>query len=154
MIYTAPERIDFNRNKFKIFLAGTIDMGNSENWQKKLIDNTPKPEEIDFYNPRRVEWDESWEQDFESPQFFQQVTWEMDAMDKADLIIMNLLPGSKSPISLLELGMFAKSGKIMVCCPKAFYRSGNVHIVCNHYNIPCFETIEELLERVPQYHYM
>ena len=61
---------------------------------------------------------------------------------------MNLLPDSKSPISLLELGLFAKSGKLLVCCPKEFYRSGNIQIVCDKYNIPLFEDIMELLESV------
>ena len=66
-------------------------------------------------------------------------------MEKADYIIMNFLPGSKSPITLLELGLFAESGKLFVICPDEFYRSGNVQIVCNKYNIPLYKSIEELM---------
>ena len=52
---------------------------------------------------------------------------------------------SKSPITLMELGLFAKSKKLFVVCPDEFYRSGNVQIVCNKYNIPLYKSIEELM---------
>lgn len=153
---TPPNQIPNKGNDVKIFLAGTIDNGDSEDWQaiarKYLIRNFDKigytKKRLLVLNPRRVEWDASWEQKFESPQFFQQVSWEIDAMEKSNLIIMNFLPESKSPISLLELGLFAKSGKMMVCCPDEFYRSGNVQIVCNKFNIPLFKTLSELLENI------
>ena len=143
--------IDDNRLIKKVFLAGTIDMGNSENWQEKLINKLKEQtkgalfaKSYHIYNPRRTDWDSSWAQTFENPQFFQQVTWELDAMEKADYIIMNFLPDSKSPITLLELGLFAESGKLFVICPDEYYRSGNVQIVCNKYNIPLYKSIEEL----------
>lgn len=152
-IFTPPNRITISDNRLikKVFLAGTIDMGNSENWQEKFIQKLKEQTENGFfqksyhiYNPRREDWDEKWVQTFENPQFFQQVTWELDAMEKADYIIMNFLPDSKSPITLMELGLFAKSGKLYVICPDEFYRSGNVQIVCNKYNIPLYKSIEEL----------
>jgi hypothetical protein len=57
---------------------------------------------------------------------------------------MNFLPNSQSPITLLELGLKADSGKLMVICPDEFWRSGNVQIVCNKFNIPLFKSIEEI----------
>jgi hypothetical protein len=97
------------------------------------------------FHPRREDWDSSWTQDFENPQFFQQVTWELNALENSDLIIMYFSPGTKSPISVLELGIFAKSGKIRVVCPDPFWRKGNVDIVCQYYNIPLYENFETLL---------
>ena len=44
-------------------------------------------------------------------------------------------PKTKSPISLLELGLFSRSDKLMVICPDGFWRKGNVDIVCEKYNI-------------------
>ena len=152
-IITPQNRITISDNRLikKVFLAGTIDMGNSENWQEKFIQKLKEQNTKGFfgksyhiYNPRREDWDETWVQTFENPQFFQQVNWELDAMEKADYIVMNFLPDSKSPITLLELGLFAKSGKLFVICPDEFYRSGNVQIVCNKYNIPLYKSIEEL----------
>lgn len=131
---------DFTR----VFLAGTIEMGNSEDWQSnvtKLLADYP----ITILNPRRADWDSSWAQEFENPQFHQQVTWELNALDRADIIILNLLPDSKSPISLLELGLYASSGKLLVCCPEGFWRKGNVDIVCERFNIPLYNNIAELL---------
>ena len=153
-VFTPPNLINIPDNLLvkKVFLAGTIDMGNSENWQEKFIQKLQEQSNkgvfnkyYHIYNPRREDWDETWTQTFENPQFFQQVTWELDAMEKADYIIMNFLPDSKSLITLLELGLFAKSGKLFVICPDEFYRSGNVQIVCNKYNIPLYKSIEELM---------
>jgi hypothetical protein len=60
-----------------------------------------------IFNPRRNDWDSSWIQSYENPQFSQQVKWELNALEKSDLIIMYLDPETKSPISLLELGLHA-----------------------------------------------
>jgi len=119
-------------------------MGNSEDWQTK-VSNSLVDKPFTILNPRRVDWDSSWAQEFENPQFYQQVTWELNALDKADFIILYLLPDSKSPISLLELGLYANSGKLLVCCPDGFWRKGNVDIVCERFNVPVYENIEKLL---------
>jgi hypothetical protein len=59
-------------------------------------------------------------------------------------------PNTKSPISLLELGLFAKSGKMIVCCPNGFWRKGNVDIVAQRHGIQCVNTLEELIREVQQ----
>jgi len=61
--------------------------------------------------------------------FKEQVDWEMDLLDEADVIALYLQLDTMSPISLLELGLHAKDGKLVVCCPEAFWRRGNVQIV-------------------------
>ncbi len=151
-VFTPPQLIIQDRRRLSIFLAGTIDMGQSENWQKKFIDkysNIP----IDIYNPRRTNWDSAIKQDYEDPAFYQQVNWELDALEKADVIVMNFLHESKSPISLMEFGMFSKSGKMFVCSPKEFYRSGNIYIACNRYNVPIFATMNDLMYAVENSHH-
>jgi len=148
--FKPPQKTSLSLQKsVKIFLAGTIDMGASENWQdyvvKALECGISSGINVDLYNPRRTEWDNSLEQSFENPQFNQQVTWEMSNLDKADIIIINFLPNSKSPISLLEFGMYASSGKVLVACQKDFYRSGNISMVCEKHNIPLYENIDQLI---------
>lgn len=140
--FKPPQQIEL-RSKVSIFLAGTIDMGNSENWQETFKEDF-KDFDIDIYNPRREAWDNSLEQNFSNPQFYQQVNWELNALEKSKIIVLNLLPTSSSPISLLELGLFATNKKMYVCCPDEFYRAGNVQIVCDRFNIPLFKNIEEL----------
>ena len=96
-------------------------------------------------NPRRDGWDGSWEQRADNPQFFEQVSWELDMLDAADIVVMYLAPDTKSPISLLELGLYARSGKLKVCCPTGFWRRGNVEMVCKRYQIPLFENLDALI---------
>jgi hypothetical protein len=58
---------------------------------------------------------------------------------------MYFSPETKSPISLLELGLHAESSRMVVCCPPGFWRKGNVDIVCTRYNIPLFNDMESAI---------
>lgn len=130
-----------------VFLAGTIDMGNSVDWQQKFINQANAEENLSdvvVFNPRRASWDHSWTQSIENIQFSEQVNWELDAMENADVILLFLEGNSKSPISMMELGLFADSGKLMVCCEGGFWRKGNVDIVCKRKGIDQYQTLHEL----------
>ena len=116
-------------------------MDTAENWQVKICEHF-KYEDVILYNPRRDDWDSSWKQDMFDPNFFEQVNWELDKLEESDWIFIYFDPNTKSPISLLELGLFAKSDKIIVCCPIGFWRKGNVDIICMRYNLPLFEDFE------------
>ena len=142
--YKPPMNIALrNRARKSVFLAGSIEMGKAVNWQEEMSNYFHK-EGWDVLNPRRDDWDSSWVQTFENAQFYQQVNWELNALEHSDLIIMYFDPNTKSPISLLELGLFARSGKLRVVCPDGFWRKGNVEIVCNYYNIPFYNNINTL----------
>ncbi|MFT3682488.1 MAG: nucleoside 2-deoxyribosyltransferase domain-containing protein [Ferruginibacter sp.] len=145
-IYKAPQAFTITEGKL-IFLAGSIDMGNAMDWQSQVI-NFFKDKHCTILNPRRDDWDSNWKQSPDNAAFSEQVNWELDAMGRADLIIMNFLPGSQSPVTLLELGLMAASGKLKVCCPASFWRSGNVLIVCKRYNIPVYNDLAQLLSAV------
>jgi hypothetical protein len=121
----------------RLFLAGSIEMGAAEDWQTRL---TGKLLEsgigCDILNPRRDDWDSSWRQSIDDPQFSEQVRWELNAMERSDVICFYFSPGTQSPITLLELGLWARdcghTTKI-VCCPDGFWRKGNVDVVCDRY---------------------
>ena len=150
MIITAPNPITLrDHNKISIFLAGSIEMGAAINWQEDAIEVFGANFEI--FNPRRENWDKSWEQNILDPCFYQQVVWELSALEAADFIVMYFDPSTKSPISLLELGLHARSGKLCVICPEGFYRKGNVDIVCELYNIPMFENFQEIKNYIYNY---
>ena len=121
-------------------------MGKSADWQKQVEQYFEPFADYTLLNPRRDDWDSSWVQEFESPNFYQQVNWELRGLERADSILMYLDPETKSPISMLELGLFARSGKLMVCCPKGFWRRGNIEIVCENFAIPFYEDLAELLQ--------
>jgi len=138
-------------SEVSVFLAGTIDMGHSIDWQQKFIDKANTEEALDnviVFNPRRASWDNSWVQTIENAQFSEQVNWELDAMESADVILLFLEGNSKSPISIMELGLFADSGKLMVCCEEGFWRKGNIDIICKRKGIDQYKTFDELVTAV------
>jgi hypothetical protein len=132
-----------------VFLAGSIEMGKAEDWQTRL---TKALEDIDvtILNPRRDDWDSSWKQTIDNPQFSEQVNWELDALSLCDVIAMYFDPKTQSPISLLELGIFAKTKKLVVFCPEGFWRKGNVDIVCQKYHIDTVDSWEDFVSTVKE----
>ncbi len=133
---------DFTQNRMsKLFLAGSIEMGAAEDWQQKAVEKLA-PWNVAILNPRRDDFDPTAEQSIHDDYFRGQVEWELAALEAADAILLYFAPGTKSPISLLELGLFARTGKLVVCCPEGFWRKGNVDIVCAYYGIETAETIE------------
>jgi hypothetical protein len=127
-----------------VFLAGSIEQGKCEDWQSR-IEHKLASYEVTIFNPRRDSWDASLGQRMSNPVFRQQVNWEMDRLDEAKLILMYFSPETKSPISLLELGLHAKDEKLIVICPDGFWRKGNVEIVCYREGIPLFNELSDAL---------
>lgn len=133
---------------FSIFLAGTIDNGKSTDWQQQLIDNISDrvPDSLTIYNPRRDNWDDNADIDT----LRDQIDWEQKHLEICGIIVMVLLDDSKSPISLMELGEFCDSQKIMVFCTEKFYRFENVNDLCKRFQIPLYKTndIKEISDKV------
>jgi len=144
-VIKAPAPIE--KNSFSVFLAGSIEMGRAENWQQRverLLMNVPGT----IFNPRRDDWDDSWVQSIDNAQFREQVEWELEAQECADVIAMYFAPETLGPISLLELGLFAHSGKMIVCCSEGFWRKGNVDIVCHRYGVRRVGSLAELVAKI------
>lgn len=149
MIYKPPTAID-HRDKAKksVFLAGSIEMDTAINWQQHYGEVLKK--DFNVLNPRRESWDSTWEQTIENPYFKEQVEWELNGLAVADYILLFLAAGTKSPISLLEFGLYASSDKLLVVCEEGFWRKGNVDIVCQYYQINQYKTLEEALNQLLQ----
>jgi len=128
-----------------VFLAGSIEMGVAENWQD-IISDKLKLYRGTILNPRRDDWNSSWIQSIENEQFRQQVEWELNGLEAADFIVMYFDITTKSPITLLELGLFCRRLNLIVCCPSGFWRHGNVEIVCKKYGAIFCENKENLME--------
>lgn len=127
--------------KYSIFLAGSIEMGRADDWQSQVCEDF-KEFDINILNPRRKDWDSSWIQTIDNPHFREQVAWELKNLELADLILMYLQPNTLSPISMLEFGLYAKSGKMILCCPDGFWRKGNIDIVCGRNPVILTESFE------------
>ena len=141
----SPNKVILKEGYKTVFLAGSIEMGLATDWQNEII-TTLKDKNIIFLNPRRENWDSSWEQKITNEQFKEQVTWELDSLDMSDIIVMVFDGATKSPISLLEFGLHAKSEKMIVYCPEPFWRKGNVDILCERFNIKQVNSLEEIIQ--------
>jgi len=143
----APNKVVKIEGNISIFLAGSIELGNAVEWQQALISEF-KDSNITFLNPRSNDWDSTWEQSINNKQFSEQVNWELDSLESADHIVLYLDPNTKSPISLLELGLHATGGKLIVCCPDGFWRKANVDIVCQRNNILTLDSLDDLIKHI------
>ncbi len=146
-IIKPPEPIFCEEDTLSVFLAGSIEMGRAEDWQavlERALSDLP----VVMLNPRRDAWDASWEQSISNPEFRGQVEWELEGLERASLIAVYFAPDTKAPITLLELGLFAQSGRMVVCCPPGFWRRGNVEVVCARYGVPLVAELSELVRVV------
>lgn len=143
-ILKPPAPLSSTKNEISIFLAGSIEMGKAEDWQSK-IQIVFQNEAVTLYNPRRDDWDSTWKQTLDCENFVEQVEWELDALEKSDIIILYLDPNTKSPVSLLEFGLHARGGKLIVFCPEGFWRKGNVDVTGRYYNVKRVESFDELI---------
>lgn len=138
-----------------VFLAGSIEQGTAANWQDQLTlkllarFNT----DLTILNPRRDHWDDTWEQRADNPSFADQVHWELDAIAGCDLVLMYFDKRTRSPVTLLELGLIAGqwADNIVVCCPEGFWRKGNVDIVCRRFGVDMAHDLDEMVEYAAEY---
>jgi hypothetical protein len=142
-----PSPIVIPENQQSVFLAGSIEMGSAAEWQDEFA-GMLADKNITILNPRRKAWDSTWKQSIENPVFAEQVHWELEGLEKASIIVMYFSPETKSPVTMLEFGLFANSGKLIVCCPEGFWRKGNIDMVCQRYGIPQVSDLKQLAEAV------
>lgn len=143
-VITPPSRLEGKVKRPAVFLAGSIEQGKARKWQNEFIECL-KDDCVIVCNPRRKDWNKDWPNEITFPPFVEQVNWELDHLESASVIAMYFDPNTISPISLEELGLFARSGRLFVCCPEGYQRRGNVQITCERYGIPMFETLDELI---------
>ncbi len=130
-----------------VFLAGSIDMGSAKKWQDQFV------KEFEYfpgsiYNPRRDDWDSSWEQKDSDPKFREQVEWELDRIESADHVFMFIAAESKAPITLLEFGIVSSVApeKLTICVEEGFWRRGNIEVVCRRKGIELFKDFKAAME--------
>lgn len=144
VVVTSPAPLPARHDRPRVFLGGSIDMGSAPDWQADMI-KALATQRIVILNPRGADWDKAWRPDADDPHFREQVKWELGALDSADVIVLYLSPGSQSPISLLEMGLHARSGKLIVYCPNGYWRKGNVDITAAKYDVEQVGSIESLI---------
>jgi Nucleoside 2-deoxyribosyltransferase like len=143
---TSPEPIADDARP-KVFLAGSIEMGRAGDWQQEVQDALADLDVV-LLNPRRADWNPEWRPEADEPEFRRQVEWELEALEHADLVLMYFAPGTQSPITLLEFGLYARSGKLLLAAPAGYFRKGNLDITAERYDVPRYETLPALIDAV------
>ena len=145
-IIFAPARPQITGVK-SIFLAGTTSKTVEADWRESLtasLEHLP----IAVFNPLRADWDSSWREDISFAPFREQVEWELEMQERADINVVYFGPNTDAPISLLELGLCARSGKAIVACHPDYKKRGNVQIVCQKLGLEFLDSASDLTKAV------
>src|SRR5437868_2407238 len=94
-----PAPLVFDNACPSVFLAGSIEMGAAEDWQRQL-EHELRDLDVIILNPRRDEWDASLVQQLANPQFRAQVDWELEGLERATMVAMYFAPSTKGPVTL------------------------------------------------------
>lgn len=139
-----PETRDTQVYYDTVFLAGSIEQGNADDWQSKVIKSLSNAS-VTFINPRRQDWDSSWKQHRNSWQFKLQVEWELYWLEQAKRRVFYFDPNTKSPVTLIEFGRYGNKPGTIVCCPEGFWRKGNIDIMCRQDKIVVYENLDQVI---------
>lgn len=121
-----------------IFLAGSIDSHLGSNWRTRATEQLN--DRFQVFDPTNEN-----HSSLTDLQMCDHINWELDALETADHILLNLLGDAKSPISLVELGMYVTSNKLLVVCPREFYESRYVGELCARYKTTVFINLEDAI---------
>lgn len=154
VIYS-PEKLNLSDNKITIFLGGSIELGKVRDWQSDLIQWLKSHELAEYLtvlNPRRMAWNSSWPiDDPNHAELRQQIEWELKAQDRVHLPVYLFAANTLSPITLLELGLYAAKNPVL-CVEDGYLRAANVIVTAEHfgwrYNTNWDDFIRELDMRI------
>lgn len=130
-----------------VFLAGSIEMGVAAPWQDDVIARLGHHDVV-LLNPRRPDWDASWRQSIEDARFRAQVEWELDGLERATIVAMYFDPATRSPVTMIELGLVVASGRLVIACPDGFWRRGNLEVTCARHGVPLLASLDEMTAAV------
>jgi len=157
LLIRSPENVPGDLPQPVVFCAGSIEMGAASDWQIQVAGEL---EEVPgtLLSPRRREWDASWPQTPDFQPFREQVTWELNGiLDYCDMVLFHFEAGTRSPITLLEMGLALGWGlPAVISCPPEYWRHGNVVITANRFGERVHDTLDaavaELTRRVHHFH--
>lgn len=140
MVYTSQHTLPTTNRKY-CFLAGSIDMSEVENWRETVVGKLNGY--TNFFDPTHLNHDT-----LNDTEMREHIRWELDALQLSDLVLLNLLPNYKSPVSLIELGVYVQSGKLVVVCPLRFYQRRYIEELCARYNTLIFSDLSRAIEYI------
>ncbi|KAI6081751.1 hypothetical protein F4821DRAFT_264622 [Hypoxylon rubiginosum] len=145
-VILAPSR-EVHLGVMSVFLAGTTTPTAERDWREVLIEYLAD-QPVTVINPYRPDWDSSWREEITCQPYREQVQWELDMQENADIIVFYFHPNTDAPISLLELGLAASTKKPIVLCPEGYKKRGNVQLVCQHYELETADSLEAVKQAI------
>ncbi|KAH7129931.1 hypothetical protein B0J13DRAFT_563553 [Dactylonectria estremocensis] len=141
-IVRAPAR-PHQTHRLSIFLAGTTSATGEPDWRDELSKSLAD-QPVTIFNPKRDDWDSTWREDFSDKRWADQIQWELDMQDAASVIVVLFHRATAAPVSLAEMGMASRTGKLVACALDGYYKRGYVEAVCRKYKAPFVSTEDEL----------
>ncbi|CAF3511095.1 unnamed protein product [Fusarium graminearum] len=145
IVVMAPQSPNLGSQVASVFLAGTTTSTGNPDWRQVVtgaLANYP----ITILNPNRPDWDSTWREDFSDNRWVEQVSWELDMQEAADIIVFMLHEVTEAPISLMELGLAVRTKSVIVCAHPNYRKRGNVDAVCRMFGVKLLSTQEELVD--------
>ena len=155
-VILAPSLEPIRANNKTVFLAGSTNNDDAKDeldWRAFITDSLADIPDLTIINPYRPDWD-NWREDETFDPFVEQVNWELDMLDCADLIVVYFHPDTVASISMLEFGLNARGSsknipqQHIICCPDGYFKKGNVAIVCKRLGIELVESDDELRDAI------
>lgn len=147
----APNRFLNETIPNSVFLAGTIDNGNSDDWQSVVANGIHALGlNVDVYNPRRDDWDPT----LGLGEVVVQVQWELDRLTTSNFVFVYFADDSVSPVTMLELGMLLEQTsknpdkRLVVVCSSKFWRHTNIVVTCHRYGIRVHSNLDDGLNEL------
>ena len=99
-------------------------MGKAEEWQNEFTSRLKISWDtthdsgfpVTIFNPRREDWDSTWEQSTTNNNFVDQVEWELHHLDEADIKVFYFDPATKSPVYVDGTGPYASIAPKRLYC--------------------------------------
>ncbi|KAF5723024.1 hypothetical protein FMUND_2381 [Fusarium mundagurra] len=148
-VFMAPHKPDPADKTVSIFLAGITSSTGEPDW-REVLTNDLMNHRVTILNPNRPDWDSTWKEDFSDKRWEEQVWWELDMQEAADIIVFMFHPSTDAPISLMELGLAvkSKSKRVIVCAQDGYRKKGNVEAVCKRFGAKLVSTGNELRDAI------
>lgn len=104
---------------------------------------------VTILDPVNKNWDGSWKESASFQPFKTQVEWELEGLERADIVVVYFGKQEKAPITMMELGLsIGRQKRVIVGCEDGFYKKGNIDIVCQRANVDVLSGVEEVIKTV------
>lgn len=141
-VIRAPARPQ-QTHRLSIFLGGTASDTGEPDWREALNKGLAD-QAVTIFDPKRDDWDATWREDFSDTRWADQIQWELDMQDTADIIVVLFHGVTAAPVSLAEMGMASRTGKLIACALDGYCKKGYVEAVCRKFKAPFVRSEDEL----------